>query len=74
MVMELSKIRELIDKLNYYTKKYDEGHPEISDKEWDDLYFELQQLERQTKTYFEDSPTQKVNTTTLCSLLIKQKA
>ena len=61
MVMELSKIRELIDKLNYYTKKYDEGNPEISDKEWDDLYFELQQLERQTKTYFEDSPTQKVN-------------
>lgn len=61
MIMELSKIRELIDKLNYYTKKYDEGNPEISDKEWDDLYFELQQLERQTKTYFEDSPTQKVN-------------
>lgn len=61
MVMELSKIRELIDKLNYYTKKYDEGNPEISDKEWDDLYFELQQLETQTKTYFEDSPTQKVN-------------
>jgi NAD-dependent DNA ligase len=32
-------MRELIDKLNYYTKLYDEGNPAISDKEWDDIYF-----------------------------------
>ena len=54
------KIRDLIDKLNYYTKKYDESNPEISDKEWDDMYFELQDLENWTGLYFEDSPTQKV--------------
>ena len=54
------KIRDLINKLNYYTKKYDEGNPEISDKEWDDMYFELQDLENWTGLYFEDSPTQKV--------------
>ena len=54
------KIRDLIDKLNYYTKKYDEGNPEISDKEWDNMYFELQDLENWTGLYFEDSPTQKV--------------
>lgn len=54
------KIRELIDKLNYHTKKYDAGHPEISDKEWDNMYFELQDLENWTGLYFEDSPTQKV--------------
>ena len=54
------RIRDLIYKLNYYTKKYDEGNPEISDKEWDNMYFELQDLENWTGLYFEDSPTQKV--------------
>lgn len=54
------RIRDLIYKLNYHTKKYDEGKPEISDKEWDDMYFELQDLESWTGLYFEDSPTQKV--------------
>ena len=54
------RIRDLINKLNYYTKKYDEGNPEISDKEWDNMYFELQDLENWTGLYFEDSPTQKV--------------
>ena len=61
MTMELSKIKELVEKLNYYTKLYDEGRPEISDKEWDDMYFELQKLERESGIYLEDSPTQKVN-------------
>ena len=58
---DYSKMRNLIDKLNYYTKKYDEGKPEVSDKEWDNMYFELQTMERQMDKYFEDSPTQKVN-------------
>ena len=61
MFMELSKIKELVEKLNYYTKLYDEGRPEISDKEWDDMYFELQKLERENGIYLEDSPTQRVN-------------
>lgn len=57
----ISQIRDLINKLNYYTKKYDEGNPEISDSEWDNLYFKLQDLERVYHTYCEDSPTQRVN-------------
>ena len=57
----VSEIRNLIDKLNYYTKLYDEGKPEISDQEWDDMYFELVKLEALTGEYFEDSPTQRVN-------------
>lgn len=61
MFMELSKIKELVEKLNYYTKLYDEGRPEISDKEWDDMYFELQKIERESGIYLEDSPTQRVN-------------
>ena len=55
------EIRKIIDKLNYYTKLYDEGRPEISDKEWDALYFTLQRLENCYNIYFEDSPTQRVN-------------
>ena len=35
------RIRELIDKLNYHTKLYDAGKPEISDRAWDQLYFLL---------------------------------
>ena len=31
----------LIEYLNARTAEYDEGHPTISDKEWDDKYFEL---------------------------------
>ena len=56
-----SEIRNLIEKLNYYTKLYDEGHPKISDKEWDDMYFKLISLENKTGVYYEDSPTQRVN-------------
>lgn len=57
----INKIQKLIDKLNYYTKKYDEGKPEISDKEWDDMYFHLQDLENFYGIYCENSPTQRVN-------------
>ena len=59
--MEKYEIRPLIDKLNYYTKMYDEGHPKISDREWDDMYFQLQSAERFYNVYYEDSPTQRVN-------------
>ena len=54
-------MRDLVDRLNYLTKKYDEGHPEVSDKEWDDLYFQLLAIENQAGIYYEDSPTRKVN-------------
>lgn len=56
-----NEIRELINKINYYTKLYDEGKPEISDKEWDSLYFKLVALENKTGIYFEDSPTQRIS-------------
>lgn len=55
------RIKELVDKLNYYTKLYDEGHPAISDKEWDDMYFELVELEGASGIYLADSPTQKID-------------
>lgn len=54
-------MRNLVDRLNYLTIKYDEGHPEVSDKEWDDLYFQLLDIESKTGKYYEDSPTRRVN-------------
>lgn len=58
---EEKEIYELVSKLNYYTKLYDEGKSEISDREWDELYFKLQELERKTGFYHSKSPTQRVN-------------
>lgn len=54
-------IKELIEELNYHTKLYDEGNPAISDKEWDDMYFRLVEMEKRTGIYLENSPTQRVN-------------
>lgn len=59
--MSMDEIRKLVDKLNYYTKYYDMGQSLISDKEWDDLYFELVALENQYQIYYKDSPTQTIN-------------
>jgi len=56
-------IRGLIDKLNYFTKLYDKGTPQISDKEWDNLYFQLINLEQQTGIIYPDSPTQSISYT-----------
>lgn len=54
-------MRDLVDRLNYLTKKYDEGHPEVSDKEWDDLYFQLLDLENKLGIYYADSPTRAID-------------
>jgi len=58
--MEEWTIRSLIDELNRLTKLYDAGHPEISDKEWDELYFKLQEMEKETGIIYPDSPTQNI--------------
>ena len=51
---------DLIQKLNNYTKLYDEGKPAINDKEWDALYFELEKLEKETGLVLGNSPTHTV--------------
>ena len=68
MELILNRIKELIEYLNHYTKSYDEGHPEISDAEWDKMYFELQSLENRYSIYLENSPTQKVSYIVINSL------
>lgn len=62
------KMRELIDKLNYYTTLYDEGNPAIPDEEWDKMYFELEILEKKTGIYFPDSPTHTISYSVVNSL------
>ena len=53
-------MEELIELLNKATKAYDEGHPVMSDKEWDDLYFQLQEMEKKTGIILPNSPTQEI--------------
>lgn len=61
MLSDVEKIRNLIDELNHLTKAYDQGKPEVSDKEWDNKYFELSTLEKETGLIYPDSPTQSIS-------------
>ena len=55
------RIRDLVDKLNEYSKAYYVlDAPKISDKEYDELYDELLRLEEQSGIILLDSPTQRV--------------
>lgn len=55
------RIRELVDKLNEYSKAYYVlDAPKISDKEYDELYDELLRLEERSGIILPDSPTQRV--------------
>ena len=59
--MSKTLIEQLVAKLNKATTYYDEGHPIISDKEWDDMYFQLVDLELSTGYILPQSPTQRIN-------------
>lgn len=54
------KIRFLVRYLNECTQAYDEGNPKITDEEWDNKYFELQELEKETGLILSNSPTQTI--------------
>ena len=54
------KVRFLVQYLNECTKAYDEGNPKITDEEWDNKYFELQALEKETVLILSNSPTQTI--------------
>ena len=44
-ITETSEYIDLVAKANRYTKLYDLGKPEISDKQWDDIYFAIADFE-----------------------------
>ena len=56
--MKLTEIEynKKIEQLIYYNRLYDEGTPIISDKEWDDLYWECEQYEKETGYSHPNSP------------------
>ena len=57
----MSNIRTLIDKLNYYRNAYYNNNESlISDKEYDELFDQLAELEANTGIIYPDSPTQTV--------------
>lgn len=55
-----TRMKELIEFLNYHQNLYDKGTSVISDKEWDDAYFELKNLEEIAGESLPGSPTQKI--------------
>lgn len=61
----LKRIKELTEQLNRYNNAYyNENNPLISDKEYDDLYKELENYEKKYPEYIqEDSPIKKVGVT-----------
>lgn len=60
---------EYIKCLNEWTKAYDEGHPMVSDKKWDDLYFEVVEYEREhPELIITESPTQTIHFETVSEL------
>ncbi len=52
--------KELEKRIKEASKAYDEGKPFISDKEWDNLYFDLEKQEKETNEISKDSPTQTI--------------
>ena len=63
------KIRELIELLNEASKAYEQGTGELmSNREYDELYDRLTQLEKDTGIIFADSPTRNVGYEVLSDL------
>lgn len=60
---KIKRMKELIDKLNYASKMYyQNSSPIMTDYEYDKLYDELVELEKETNTVFANSPTVNVET------------
>ena len=62
------KMQNLIEYLNSATRAYLIGEPVISDKEWDNKYFELKALEEETGLIYPNSPTQSIHYETVSAL------
>ena len=52
--------KQTLEKMSEWQKAYDEGHPVISDREWDDHYWSLINLERRLGYVDPESPTQRI--------------
>ena len=52
--------KQTLEKMSEWQKAYDEGHPVISDREWDDHYWGLINLEKRLGYADPNSPTQRI--------------
>jgi DNA ligase (NAD+) len=52
--------KQTLEKMSEWQKAYDEGHPVMSDKEWDDHYWSLIALEKRLGYSSPESPTQRI--------------
>jgi len=60
-VDKIERIKELVEKLNRYSYEYYSlDNPSVSDKDYDEKYYELQELERETGYVLPYSPTLRV--------------
>lgn len=58
---KIERIKELVEKLNRYSYEYYSlDNPSVSDKDYDEKYYELQELERETGYVLPYSPTLRV--------------
>jgi len=57
----LEYYKSLIQELNNATKAYDEGHPIMTDAEWDLLYYTIEAYEQQHGFALPESPTQSIS-------------
>jgi DNA ligase (NAD+) len=58
---KIKRIKELIKQLNIYRDEYyNNANPSVSDQEYDKLFDELSELEKETGIYMSNSPTQSV--------------
>ena len=63
-IQVLERIELLRKEVEKHDKLYDDNRPIISDSEYDELYLELEKLEREHPEYYDvNSPTQKIVTT-----------
>lgn len=59
--MSLEEVyKQTLEKMAKWQKAYDEGHPVMSDKEWDDHYWSLIALEKRLGYSSPESPTQRI--------------
>lgn len=66
---DIQRVKQLVKELNIHRDAYyNKNNPTISDKEYDDLFCELQSLEDKTNLLLSNSPTQTVGFTVISKL------
>lgn len=60
IIHSIENYQKLMNNMILWQKAYDEGHPIISDQQWDEYYFELISMEADLGEVSPESPTQRI--------------